>query len=1311
MTSPGKKAEKARNKTGLGRGSDASEPQHSRPAWPPDFLQGEGEMCQRIREHRWEGTPMGTPDRWPAALVSTLSICLTARFPIAIYWGTEGFLFYNDAWRPILGDKHPWALGQPALQVWPEIWEAINPLFETVRNTARGTWRGDELLPMKRFGYTEECYFDYTFNPIRGESGKVEGILNIVQETTFRVLNERRNRLLAELASCSAVTPSELEACKLAMTVIATDAADIPFALLYHIGRDERDAKLFAATGLPEASPARIAQVNLHTEATDEGWPLGGAYKSAKAITVPDLERRFGPVAGGAWPEPVNQAIILPITSSGSSDMAALLVLGISPRRPMDENYRRFVELVASHFASTIANARAYEQERRRAETLAELDRAKTAFFSNVSHEFRTPLTLMLGPLEALKARFGHTGSNISTAEYQQIDLVHRNGLRLLKLVNTLLDFSRIEAGRTQAVFEETDLATLTSELASLFRSTIENAGLKLLVDCPPLPEAVYVDREMWEKIVLNMLSNAFKFTFEGAIEVKLQASGKHAELCVQDSGIGIPSDQIGRIFERFHRVPGAQGRTYEGTGIGLALVQELARLHGGSVSVESEYGKGTIFHVFIPFGKGHLLQKDLGVRSHKKPTSLSTPAFIEEASHWLPDAPRQAVRPLTSQDSEKMARDPQAVRTTTKGRILLADDNADMRDYIRRLLEEQGYEANVAPDGEAALALARKEPPDLLLSDVMMPKLDGIGLVNELRADQRFRTLPIILLSARAGEESRVEGVVHGADDYLTKPFSAQELLARIATHLSLAQVRREAENRVIGILESLTDGFQVVDASGRVTYMNSAARRMLAEQGLKVDEAIGKHIIDEIFPASRETEFAKALHQAINQRSTVAMELFYKPWQRWYAIRLYPNPNAGVAIYFQDITERKRAEEELSRRLTELERANEEIRESRTAAVKLMQEAMDAKEALRRSQERFDIVKEAAQVGFWFCDLPFDKLIWDPRVKEHFWLPPDAEVTIDTFYRGLHAQDRERTRLAIEKSIQERGRYDIEYRTVSAAGQEKWIRAIGHTFYDSGGNPIRFDGVTIDITASKLAEERLEKTVSERTVELKQTIGELEAFSYSVSHDLRAPLRAMQGYSEELLQEASDSLSPTHRTYLERINRAALRLDRLTQEVLTYSRLSREEISLHRVDLAKLLEEIIEQYPHIKSSEINVQSPLLAVIANEAFLTQAVSNLLTNAVKFVQPGARPKISVRTELIGTEVRLWVEDRGIGIEPQHRERIFQIFGRVHPESKYEGTGIGLSIVKKAVERMNGRVGFTSEPREGSQFWIDLPHAQ
>jgi PAS domain S-box-containing protein len=451
----------------------------------------------------------------------------------------------------------------------------------------------------------------------------------------------------------------------------------------------------------------------------------------------------------------------------------------------------------------------AREQERQRVEALAELDRAKTLFFSNISHEFRTPLTLSLAPLQDALSDRVHP---LDPVQQERLELVHRNSLRLLKLVNTLLDFSRIEAGRMEAVYEPTDLATYTAELSSVFRSALERAGLQLIVDCPPLPEPVFVDREMWEKIVLNLLSNAFKFTFEGEIRVSLYSTdGNQAILRVQDTGTGIAPEHLPHLFERFYQVRGIQARTHEGSGIGLALVHELVRLQGGTIEVSSTVGEGTCFTIALPFGTAHLPDERLQDEGARFPirtlssTAMGAAAYVENAQRWLPQQSKGSEQVTTNNSlSPPASPDPPA-------HILIVDDNADMREYLARILSDY-VQVEAVADGATALAVATELLPDLILSDVMMPGLNGFELLGALRASPHTREVPIILLSARAGEEAIIEGLEAGADDYLIKPFSAQELISRVLAHLQMAHLRGEALQEARSTIRSRDEFISIV-------------------------------------------------------------------------------------------------------------------------------------------------------------------------------------------------------------------------------------------------------------------------------------------------------------------------------------------------------------------------------------------------------------------------------------------------------------------------------------------------------------------
>ena len=433
--------------------------------------------------------------------------------------------------------------------------------------------------------------------------------------------------------------------------------------------------------------------------------------------------------------------------------------------------------------------AQANQSQREANARLGELDSAKTAFFSNVSHEFRTPLTLLLGPLENARALATPALSS------EQIVAMHRNAVRLLRLVNSLLDFSRIEAGGLRLRFKPTELGQVTAALAGSFQSLMDDSGIRFVVTCPKLPEPVYVDRTQWERIVLNLISNAFKFTFRGQIRVSLSWHGDHVELEVEDSGTGIPEAELPRIFERFHRVPGARGRSFEGTGIGLALVHELTRLHGGTVRVVSTPDVGSTFTVSIPTGSAHIPPGSIYPEPTDEPDTAPNQKL--EARKWIIQEangePQAASDTASPSEAEEELLNPPDQDGAPQSRVLVVDDNADMRDYISGLLKKY-WLVETAPDGSAALESARRAPPDLVLSDVMMPVMDGVTLLGELRKDPRTRLVPVILVSARAGEEARMEGLETGADDYLIKPFATRELLARVRTHLTMGQVRRNA-------------------------------------------------------------------------------------------------------------------------------------------------------------------------------------------------------------------------------------------------------------------------------------------------------------------------------------------------------------------------------------------------------------------------------------------------------------------------------------------------------------------------------------
>ncbi|WP_169819702.1 hybrid sensor histidine kinase/response regulator [Corallococcus exiguus] len=750
-------------------------------------MRGGSVMGRLILERDWSGTPLGPIASWPPTLRTLVSMCLTTRFPMFIYWGPERVQLYNDAGIPIMGAKHPdHALG-PLRDVFPELWHPLGRMFDELERTRQANWAESQSLPIQRGGSAEEAYFTWSYTPVLDDDGKVVGFYTPALETTGQVLGQRRLRTLHLLTQRAGGAGSVEEACRAGLEALAENPADLPFTWLYVTDADGARASLVGSTGMGARSAAVPAHLDLRAQ--EDGGPAGGLLApvvgTRQAWQVGDVNGWLEAPLPSEVAESPRPALVLPLPHAEGDRDLGFLVVGLSPFLNPAGEYRGFLELVAGALATAASSARARQEAVERMERLAALDRAKTAFFSNVSHEFRTPLTLMLGPVEDA---LSDPTEPLAPRLAERLSLVQRNATRLLKLVNTLLDFTRAEAGRVRAAFQPTDLSAFTAELVSQFESIAKRAQLTLTLDLPPLTEPVWVDREMWEKIVFNLLSNAMKFTFEGGVHVRLHIEDGEARLTVRDTGSGIPEAELPHIFERFHRVENARSRSHEGSGIGLSLVQELTKLHGGTVGVTSVLGQGTTFCVAVPLGSGHLPREQLVPEGSGPAHSVerSASAYVEEIRGWLaPTGP------------EDGARTSEGVRATPllppmSARVLVVDDNADLRTYITGLLDAS-VTVETAEDGYAALQAIRARPPDLVLSDVMMPRLGGFGLLRELRADPRLRAIPFVLLSARAGEEASVEGLEAGADDYLVKPFSARELAARVRTQLEMARVRRE--------------------------------------------------------------------------------------------------------------------------------------------------------------------------------------------------------------------------------------------------------------------------------------------------------------------------------------------------------------------------------------------------------------------------------------------------------------------------------------------------------------------------------------
>ena len=803
----------------------------------PEFVAGGGEMGQRIRDYDWRTTPLGPMENWPQSLRTCVRIMLTSRQPIWIGWGTELIKLYNDPYKSIVGGKHPWALGKPASIVWQDIWRDIEPLLKQVMEKNEGTYVESQLLIMERNGYPEETYYTFSYTPIPGDDGHTAGMICANSDDTERIISERQLKTLTELGKNLNDSKSNEEIICRTITTLGSNTRDFPSIFFYSL----RDNRAMLHQHASQAGAHHLPNDLILNDTSELAGLLREAIATKKMQVLHNLQDTFGMLPAGAWEVAPTKAVILPIAQNNAKDPYGFLFIGLNPYRLPDEKYMSFCSLIADLIATSFSNVNLMEEERKRLEALAEIDRAKTLFFSNISHEFRTPLTLLIGPIEDVL-----NDSAVTEDNRQRMEVAFRNALRMQKLVNTLLEFSKIEAGKLEGHFTRVDICALTTDFTSIFRSAIEKSGMELKMVCEKISDEVYVDVDMWEKIILNLVSNAFKYSKKGTITVTVKQTGDELSVSVADTGVGIPDDQLDKIFQRFHRVDSIEGRSKEGTGIGLAMAKELVKIHRGNITVKSQYGVGTTFTVTIPTGKAHLPSDKLA-ETHERQSSKTSASFVEEAMKWLPE-----------NDVENFAATEESGEPSgDKKTILLADDNADMRGYVQRLLSPV-FSVITAVNGEEAYGKALTCKPDLVLTDIMMPKLDGFGLLKKLRNYPGTKNVPVIFLSARAGEEAKVEGLDAGADDYLVKPFSAKELLARVEASIKIAESRKASEENIRNIMMKAPAAMMLL--RGPEFVLEMVNEKVLEIWDKRYEEVINKPLF-ELFPGFADQGFREML------------------------------------------------------------------------------------------------------------------------------------------------------------------------------------------------------------------------------------------------------------------------------------------------------------------------------------------------------------------------------------------------------------------------------------------------------------------
>ena len=760
----------------------------------------DSELSSLFEATDWAAGPLGDPQEWPQSLRTAVGICLSSRFPILLWWGPELVMIYNDAYRPILGQsKHPRALGAPGREVWGEIWDVIGPMLEQVMAGGGATWSVDQRLVLDRNDYPEECYFTFSYSPITDESGGVGGVFCAVTETTERVLGERRLAALAEMVALVGAR-DRADVVVTAASILRDNAADHPVvAVLDAPPEGDRLA-------LSELVEKQLPDVGAATRArlSDLVRQVSGTGRRT-SVAADDEASAAGILAWHAYPVAVSAG---PARGRG----AAVIVLGESVHRRWDPSMEAYATLCATHVGAVLADVSRLADERRSRQALVELDAAKSAFFTNLSHELRTPLTLIAGPV--------HEALEVAQEPHQRerLELVERNTHRLARMVDAMLDFGRIEAGGLAPRLRVVDISALTAGLAETFRPALERAGLAFWHDCGDGIEA-HLDPDMLERIVLNLLANAMKYTPEGSVGLRVRRADDVVEIAVTDTGVGIHPDDVDRAFARFERLPAPAGaRSHEGAGIGLAMVQQLTELMGGEVTVTSEVGHGSTFTVRLPAGPPAVTPSADEPSASSAMTPRQVDDVLREVQTW------QQGSSQTGLGAPRGAGPWHAERP----RVVVAEDNDDLRSYLGQVLADD-YDIELVPDGRAALAAVRREAPDLVLTDVMMPELDGYGLVDAIRHDPALAGIPVVLLSARAGEHETSSALGAGADDYLVKPFSVLELRARVASNLERAAARSQDAAWRRAVTDGLHDALLVLDHDGAVLEVNDRFTNLL--------------------------------------------------------------------------------------------------------------------------------------------------------------------------------------------------------------------------------------------------------------------------------------------------------------------------------------------------------------------------------------------------------------------------------------------------------------------------------------------------
>ncbi|RIB17953.1 hypothetical protein C2G38_2185983 [Gigaspora rosea] len=705
----------------------------------------ENEMSTIIYNYNWATTSLGPMDSWEPMIKSALDLCLQSAYPICLFLGPDLIMIYNK-------DK----IGKSVYEVYMP--DNVHSHIKTVIATRKGIFQETDYIESPLSGYKAEVYIDIAISPIFKSDGSVCGVFTLTREVTQKVLSARRFKTLSEFGRWTSEIKSFDSACNIITKVLRDNNADIPYALIYFIehklnaGSESLIARLISTTfdedskkerHFPDYFPETREIIDLSKEAD----------KNHETYIELKREKTYSFLKCESWPIHLLIKKGLHVKVILKDDSQAVLLL---PKIPLGDEQTLSAVLICG------------------INQMCELDEQYMEFLQGISHELKTPLTLMHSPLEdviSVRPREAPIMSHLQT--------IRRNSRRLLKLINVLLQFSNIEANQLEANYIETDITEFTRELVSDFKNMAKRFSLDFITDIPhssefnhSIGDKIYLDHDMYETIVFNLCSNALKHTWNGSIIIRLYLDYKDKKK--DDSSRNI-------------------GYCHEGIGIGLALVKQLITHHGGDITVTSAVNKGTTFKCWFPIGCEHLPTNQIRFNNVEKPINndqelcINRQLYLEECSQWAKNNMLEAQfdRDQLSVDDDwsvgKVSTKEISSSSSTdnltaikKHQILLVDDNNDMRDAIKILKKSDKLS-------------------DLILSDVMLPNMNGYELLDALRSNTKTRLIPVILLSAKADEDSKIKGLDKGAVDYLIKPFSAQELIIRIRANIELSLLRRK--------------------------------------------------------------------------------------------------------------------------------------------------------------------------------------------------------------------------------------------------------------------------------------------------------------------------------------------------------------------------------------------------------------------------------------------------------------------------------------------------------------------------------------